>query len=414
MNRLVLITAMLWLTACTNAPAAVYYVDASAGSDSANGRSADNAWRTLSRASLVRLEPGDRLLLKRGSAFSETLNVSVSGRAEAPITISAYGTGDRPILNGAHFADSTPVLSVTDAHFITISDLDIRNSNHHGLSADDSSDLTFAHLTISQNRHTGMLIFDSSNVTIDDVDVYENALDTNDGYDGIRIDGSGRIPLAQFIVRNSRVHHHTGGDGWKSANGLFLGHTGNTPPILRAISITGNDFYQNGNPNQNQAGRGVTGTFEGDVTVTLNRIYRNASAGLYFGDHGTAIDITLLNNYFVNNSLRQFGGFTDATARAEGNTILVDDPELTAMGVEFGGTGTWTFRNNFFNYTTGTNDRFRGFIRINDAAAESRLDSDFNVFYSAGPQRWKLSDGSTLTFDQWRSAGFDAHSRNLR
>jgi hypothetical protein len=90
----------------------------------------------------------------------------------------------------------------------------------------------------------------------------------------------------------------------------------------------------------------------------------------------------------------------------------VDDPTITGMGAEVGGNGPWTIQNNVFSFTTNTTDTYRGFIRINDAVQDGLLQSNNNVFYSAGPNRFKRSDGVILTFAQWQANGLDANSVN--
>ncbi|WP_228122637.1 right-handed parallel beta-helix repeat-containing protein [Saccharothrix syringae] len=78
----------------------VYYVDRVAGSDSAAGTSPQTAWRTVGRVSAAALAPGDSVLLRRGQTWSGRLTVRSSGTATAPISIGAYGTGERPVLGG--------------------------------------------------------------------------------------------------------------------------------------------------------------------------------------------------------------------------------------------------------------------------------------------------------------------------
>src|ERR1017187_2630732 len=114
-----------------------------------------------------------------------------------------------------------------------------------------------------------------------------------------------------------------------------------------------------------------------------------------------------------------FGSSTIATlwvangsALATHNVAIVDDPNITGMGAEIGGTGPWTLMNNAFLFTTPTNNTYRGFIRINNPEQDSLLQSDYNTFYSAGPNRWMQSNDYKLTFPGWQAAGYDAHSVN--
>src|ERR687892_703696 len=64
---------------------AVYYVDAVNGRDTAAGTSPATAWKTLSKASAARLDPGDRLLLSRGSTWrGQQLRIGRSGPPPPP------------------------------------------------------------------------------------------------------------------------------------------------------------------------------------------------------------------------------------------------------------------------------------------------------------------------------------------
>lgn len=69
-----------------------YYVDASGGSDSADGTTPASAWSSLDKVNATTFEPGDRILLKGGETWEgEQLWPKGSGTAEAPIAIDAYG-----------------------------------------------------------------------------------------------------------------------------------------------------------------------------------------------------------------------------------------------------------------------------------------------------------------------------------
>jgi hypothetical protein len=78
-----------------------YHVDCSAGNDSASGTSPTLAWRTLTKANAASLVPGDRLLFKRGCAWTGPLNARWTGTAASPIVIGAYGTGALPRIQNA-------------------------------------------------------------------------------------------------------------------------------------------------------------------------------------------------------------------------------------------------------------------------------------------------------------------------
>ena len=76
---------------------ATYYVSQRTGSDENDGRTCSTAFASLSAVNRRHLQPGDRVLLERGSVFyGQYLHVTDSGTKEAPIVIGAYGTADTP------------------------------------------------------------------------------------------------------------------------------------------------------------------------------------------------------------------------------------------------------------------------------------------------------------------------------
>lgn len=96
-----------------SAATTTYHVDCAAGNDAASGISASAAWRTIGRANGAQLRPGDHLLLKRGCSWRSTLYAKWNGTAESPITIGAYGVGERPVLQ-----DSQDQVYVTGSHLV--------------------------------------------------------------------------------------------------------------------------------------------------------------------------------------------------------------------------------------------------------------------------------------------------------
>ncbi len=73
-----------------------YYVSATEGNDGNNGTSKATPWKTLGKVSSVEFKPGDVILLKRGDVWAESLLPKGSGSSTNWITLSAYGSGNRP------------------------------------------------------------------------------------------------------------------------------------------------------------------------------------------------------------------------------------------------------------------------------------------------------------------------------
>lgn len=91
-----------------------YFVDCIAGDDSASGLGAGVAWRSLARLRDLVLQPGDRVLLRRGCSWVGPLRVPWHGSEEWPVVVGAYGEGPLPAIHdsGLNHVD------VTGSHLI--------------------------------------------------------------------------------------------------------------------------------------------------------------------------------------------------------------------------------------------------------------------------------------------------------
>ena len=82
-----------------------YYFSTSTGDDSRSIEQAQNPstpWKTLTKLNSISsiINPGTALLLKRGDIFDGNITLSNSGTADNPLVLSAYGSGDKPVVNG--------------------------------------------------------------------------------------------------------------------------------------------------------------------------------------------------------------------------------------------------------------------------------------------------------------------------
>jgi len=77
-----------------------FYMDSAAGRDTADGLSPQTAWRSLERVNKARageIQPGDRVLFKRGGLWRGML-LPASGTKGNPVVYATYGEGPKPIL----------------------------------------------------------------------------------------------------------------------------------------------------------------------------------------------------------------------------------------------------------------------------------------------------------------------------
>jgi Right handed beta helix region len=112
-----------------------YFVDSQVGRDDATGVTEHAPWRTLKRLELVRLMPGDRVLLRRGQAWKEPLRLAGSGTPAAPITIGAYGQGPRPVIDAGGRASA---IALIDQDGWVVRDLALTGAGHPALVIDST------------------------------------------------------------------------------------------------------------------------------------------------------------------------------------------------------------------------------------------------------------------------------------
>ncbi len=100
-----LILPVLFLHFVMGVNAATYYFSTSLGNDtrtSAQAQSSSTPWKTISKLNAIMstLKPGDQVLFNRGESFDGGLTVTVSGTNTQPIFFGAYGSGNKPVING--------------------------------------------------------------------------------------------------------------------------------------------------------------------------------------------------------------------------------------------------------------------------------------------------------------------------
>lgn len=93
--------SLIFLVLTALAGATDYYVK-NGGNDLNSGTSDGSAWASIEKVNSVfaSLRPGDRILFRRGDTFYGKLNITKSGAASSPITLTAYGTGEKPVITG--------------------------------------------------------------------------------------------------------------------------------------------------------------------------------------------------------------------------------------------------------------------------------------------------------------------------
>jgi Right handed beta helix region len=129
----------------TQGQATTYYLDSASGNDFRAGAQANTAWKTLQYASSKMYYPGDQILLKAGSVWSEPLQITTSDAEGEPITIGSYGVGNQPMLTSA--TASSPI-TLNNAHNVVVSNLKIQSTSRSLIIINGGSNNTVRNCTL--------------------------------------------------------------------------------------------------------------------------------------------------------------------------------------------------------------------------------------------------------------------------
>lgn len=211
---------------------ATYYVSQS-GNDADSGLTVDHPWRTISRVNQQAFEPGDKILFQRGGRFPGSLQPRGSGSVGLPISISAYGTGALPVIDGATYETA---IKLFNQQYWSIDSLDVTGGERFGVwVSGDMSNQVLHYFRLANLRvhdifgtprwDSGLVMFApvGDHLTFDDVVIDGvNAYNTNLWY-GIHVGfnlwyGYPTQPprTTNVTIRNSKVHD-VYGDGITAA-----------------------------------------------------------------------------------------------------------------------------------------------------------------------------------------------------
>jgi hypothetical protein len=230
-----------------------YYVDATLGSDDSDGRSESTPWQTLAKVNAASLQPSDTVLFKRGETWTGTqLNVTWSGTADAPITFGAYGSGNRPILDGNDLANC---IVVNNQSYLIFRDFDCTQGQNFGIQIyNGTHDVTLTNCDCHDAGNDNLNIMTNAyNIQViggEFYNAYERVVESQ--ISGIEVaDGAHDVVLAQVVCRNQAV----------GAGITIHSHPGTTMPY----NITIRDAVCHTNPQY-----GIV-IFKQDTTTDTNR-----------------------------------------------------------------------------------------------------------------------------------------------
>lgn len=205
-----------------------HYLDCTAGSDAADSHTPQTAWRTVDKANSYTFQPGDSLLLRRGSRCEGMLWPKGSGTEQAPIHLGAYGQGALPVIVGG--SDSAG-LRLSNQQYWEIENLDVMGGSPYGIHIGGNTPV-MRHFRIANvvvhdvpgtplTKDSGLVVIAPDNgarsriddVILDGVTAYQTSewagiIVNGAGFDSV--DGQNRGEHVE--IRNSIVHD-VAGDG---------------------------------------------------------------------------------------------------------------------------------------------------------------------------------------------------------
>jgi hypothetical protein len=332
-----------------------YYVDCGGSQTAADGSPAA-PWQTLDQVNRLMLRGDDRVLFKRGSVCSGSLQMQGSGGSEHPIVASAYGSGPLPRIEAKDQDEAA--FRLFNQEYWEISALDIRGGTEYGVFIGGDAG-TLHHLYLRdlhvrdvrgklKRKESGLVVIrpDGAGVTLDDIELDGIQASDTTQWAGIFISGTREKPALRVRVRNSMVHD-VQGDGivlFNTRDGLIASsaawHTGmehaesiGTPNAIWTWHCTDcivedNEAFLTDSP-------GVDGgAFDIDYGNTRNTVRNNFAHDTQgycvsvFGAHGVTSASVIAGNLCLNN------GMSPRLAQRQGAILLMTWDDGSLDGVE--------------------------------------------------------------------------------
>lgn len=221
--------SILLLAALLPLAAADYHLDCASGDDAANGTSPATAWRTPARASRHVLQPGDRLLLKRGAACQGPLTPQGSGAPARPVVIEPYGTGPAPKI---HAPGVPAAIALWNQSHIRLAGIEASGSTEFGVHVSGDQGI-LAHIELRdltvrdvhgpvKKKNSGLVVVEARGTALFEDLVIDGVLaERTTQWAGIIVNGAAQAkPLAERRSRRITIRNSIARDVW--GDGIIL------------------------------------------------------------------------------------------------------------------------------------------------------------------------------------------------
>ena len=430
----------------SNIRAAIYYVDSVGGGDGNSGTSSGSAWKTLTNVNAQTFSPGDSLLFKAGGTWTGQLHPLGSGNSSSVITISSYGAGVAPRIDGG---GGLSAIYLYNQQYWDIKQIDVSNTAIGGptiygiyVQAEDAGQVNHVHLIDLDvhdvqgnpaNTHSGGIFFNVT--TIDSITttwfndiLVSGCIIQNNCRAGLSSSSVWKVrtgstntnwtPSTNIEIADNVIDH-------SSANGILWlvatsPHIHNNVFSYNGNGLTGNAVFpfncDNALLNNNEAfgtvfdtGDADAGGFDADyeckgTIIEYNYAHDNGLGGIIAvsapasngGTPGFNQNPIIRYNIIANNAqvATRVNGFVTG-AQIYNNTIYVDALQ-SAIDIfhqaAWSGTSpdSTSYRNNIvINYSSNSNYKF---------GASTNTTVDHNLFYAIHPAT-EPADSNKLTSD---------------
>ncbi|MFA5047422.1 MAG: right-handed parallel beta-helix repeat-containing protein [Patescibacteria group bacterium] len=243
-----------------------YYVDCGA---TANGSGTLTSPYNNLNAVNFSLQPGDSVLIKKGTVCNQKLFISSSGASGSPIVFASYpadSTAAKPVIDGKNTLDMG--IQIKNASYITIKDIIVKNIASGSFSSTAS----------------GILLETSSNITLDNIEVLDSY-----GNAGIYVAfsaGQGSLSISNSKIINTKgsaaIPYSAGGGA-----GIAIVPLG---AIAGNTAMSSNNIITN-NQLLNNEGNGLGVYNLSNSSINKNTIQGNGSSGIYLAGSASANNI---------------------------------------------------------------------------------------------------------------------------
>ncbi|MDA8090469.1 MAG: right-handed parallel beta-helix repeat-containing protein, partial [Nitrospiraceae bacterium] len=407
------------------------YIDYVNGSDSNNGTSTSTPWQhcpgdanASGNAASYAPAPGDEFIFKGGVVYYGQIGVNWSGASGSPIvydgnSAGTFGTG-KAIIDGGNSNQYGFVASQSGVSYITINNFEIRNiatTSGLGISFYDyNSGHYFNNIKITNNYVHNVGYWENDGSTYPGgvciivgasqtgVDIENNEV-TKCGGSGVAIEA-----VSNSVVANNNIHDYI---TW----GIDV--TGNDD----AAPTANNDIRGNQIHDIYQYDTGFYGT-TGEPHTDFIMMKQGPSTAPV--PDGNIIEQNLFYNDY---SFANYGGtamiFLDGGGGGSTNTVIRNNVMINPHSyytIETGGPETQIYNNTVYaprassliiyndsGLAVKNNILIGGCYMFEDTNMGSISSIDYNLCESGGSTVASETGGTSWTFPQWQSMGYDTH-----